>query len=385
MATLSNQVVTSPITRLDGKRLSAERVTRIVQDLMAKGKVPGLALAIINDSKVVFLNGFGMRNVARSLPVETETVMYAASLTKSAFATMCMQLVDEGVLRLDIPVERQLSKPIAEFPDHSDLANDPRFHFLTPRMLLCHTSGLPNVRWLKSDGTMDENAILKVEIEPGQRYAYSGEGINLLGTLVANLTGKTVGELMNERIFKRFGMTHSSMTWQPQFESNTAEGYAEDGTVLGHNRQKRPRAAGSMDTTVHDYANFLVGVMNSDGLTWASHEAMLSPQIRIKSKRQFPSLIEEKSTENDNIQLSYGLGWGIFHSPYGKAYFKGGHLDGWENYCVSFPEKKTAILILTNSSNGESIFKDLLEQLIADKYTPSNWENFIPYNAKPHF
>jgi hypothetical protein len=80
-----------------------------------------------------------------------------------------------------------------------------------------------------------------------------------------------------------------------------------------------------------------------------------------------------------NIDLSYGLGWGLFKCPYGPAFFKEGHDDGWVHYNVNFPDKKTSIIIMCNSSNGESIFKETLEKIIGDVYTPFDWENYTPY------
>lgn len=82
------------------------------------------------------------------------------------------------------------------------------------------------------------------------------------------------------------------------------------------------------------------------------------------------------------IELSYGLGWGLFDTPHGRAFFKEGHDDGWENYMVAFPEAGIGIAILTNSSNGESIFKALLAELIGDVWTPWQWNNYVPYDAR---
>lgn len=107
---------------------------------------------------------------------------------------------------------------------------------------------------------------------------------------------------------------------------------------------------------------------------------MLKPQIGIFSKYQFPTPPRETTDENRAIELSYGLGWGLFRTPYGKAYFKEGHDDGWENHSVVFPDKKIAIVLMSNSSNGDSIFKELLETLVKDKHTPWRWENYKPYN-----
>ena len=87
--------------------------------------------------------------------------------------------------------------------------------------------------------------------------------------------------------------------------------------------------------------------------------------------------------ENKAIRLSYGLGWGLYWTPYGKAFFKEGHDEGFRNYAVCFDRAKNGIVILTNSSNGEGIFKDILETVLGNKFTPIEWEGFTPYDKLP--
>jgi hypothetical protein len=73
---------------------------------------------------------------------------------------------------------------------------------------------------------------------------------------------------------------------------------------------------------------------------------------------------------------------GLFWTPYGEAFFKEGHDDGWGNYAVVFEKQKTGIVIMTNSSNGEGIFKDLLETILKDTFTPIEWEGYTPYDQR---
>jgi hypothetical protein len=87
--------------------------------------------------------------------------------------------------------------------------------------------------------------------------------------------------------------------------------------------------------------------------------------------------------DNKSIRLSYGLGWGLYSSQRGEAFFKEGHDDGWRNYCVGFRMPKDAMIIMTNSGNGEGIYKELLEKVFADTYTPIEWEGFTPYDQLP--
>lgn len=364
------------IKRLDGSSVSTAEIERTVARLLREARVTGLGVAVLNDNQVVYVKSFGFRDKKAQQPLTENTVMYGASFTKAVFAYMCMQLVAEGVLDLDKPVVQYLPQPLPEYEKYKDLASDERHKRITTRMLLSHTAGFPNFRWINPDGKLD------IKFTPGSRYAYSGEGINLAQFVLEAITKKEVGAMMQERIFKPFGMTRTSMVWEERFANDLAIGHDEKEQPLGHERRTRARAAGSMDTTISDYARFMAAVMQGKGTTKKTKELLLTPQIQIHSPRQFPTLLPETTGENRAIQLAYGLGWGLFQTPYGKAYFKEGHDDGWENHAVAFPDKKIAIVLMANSSNGDGIFKELLETLLGDKHTPWKWEGYIPYNLK---
>jgi len=124
-------------------------------------------------------------------------------------------------------------------------------------------------------------------------------------------------------------------------------------------------------------------VLQGRQLSKQTRELMLSPQVQIFSKHEFPTLASETTEENKPIRLSYGLAWGLYWTRYGKAFFKEGHDEGWRNYTVCFDERKTGILIMTNSSNGEGIYKELLEALLKNIFTPIEWEGFTPYDKLP--
>jgi CubicO group peptidase (beta-lactamase class C family) len=187
---------------------------------------------------------------------------------------------------------------------------------------------------------------------------------------------------MRERVFEPLGMTRTSMVWEERFENDFANGYDEDEHSLGPQRRKHADAAGSMQTTVADFARLVEAVAQGKGLGKQSREQMLSAEIRIRSKLQFPTFSPETTEENNAIRLSYGLGWGLYSTPYGRAFFKEGHDDGWRNYAVCFDKNGAGIVIMTNSSNGEGIFKELLETLLKNTFTPIEWEGYTPYNAQ---
>lgn len=138
-----------------------------------------------------------------------------------------------------------------------------------------------------------------------------------------------------------------------------------------------------MQITLRDFTTFLQAVSEGRLLNQATRDLMLSPQIEIFSKHQFPSLSTQTTDENRAIRLSYGLGWCLYSSPYGKVFFKEGHDDGFRNYAVTFEKPGDGIVILTNSPNGEGIFKPLLEELCANTFTPIEWEGFTPYDKIP--
>lgn len=268
-----------------------------------------------------------------------------------------------------------LPKALPEYDAYKDLANDPRYKKITARMLLSHTSGFPNWRRFTDDGK------LSINFEPGSRFAYSGEGIALLQLEVESTTHKPLNELMRDRVFQPLGMTRTSMIWEDRFESDYANGYDEREHSLGPQRRRRADAAGGMQTTVADFSRFVEAVMQGKGLRKQTREQMLGAQIQILSKHEFPTLSTETSFENKAIRLGYGLGWGLYWTPYGKAFFKEGHDEGWRHYTVCFDKTGIGIVIMTNSSNGEGIYKELLETLLRNTYTPIEWEGFTPYNS----
>jgi CubicO group peptidase (beta-lactamase class C family) len=245
-------------------------------------------------------------------------------------------------------------------------------------MCLDHTTGFPNWRWYEPDQK------LRIHGTPGQRYSYSGEGLVYLQVVLEKLLNTSLEALMQRYVFTPAGMVNSSYTWQPQFEKDYCLGHNAEGKTYEKDKDNDARAASTLETTPDDYAKFTTAVLQHRLINTASSKQMFTPQIRIRSVQQFGPLSSKDSTTNDNIQLSYGLGWVLLQSPYGVGAFKEGHGDGFQHYTILFPEAGTGIVILTNSDNGESIFKALLETAIGDTFTPWWWENYIPYNQKTH-
>lgn len=356
-----------PVTaRLDGSNLTPQQIDAAVMGAMKAANVTGAGIAVFHDGRIAYIHAYGLRDTEKEMPLTPDTVMAAASLSKAAFATVVMRLVQERVLDLDKPIYQYLPKALSEYPSYADLKGEERSKKITLRNLLSHTSGFPNWRWFEDDHK------LKIHFEPGTRYAYSGEGLQLAQLVVETVTGESLTRLMDDNLFHPLGMTRTSMIWEVPFESDFANGYDEQRHSLGSQRRTKPGAAGSMQTTLHDYATFLSAVMRSQILDKRTSDEMLSPQIKIHSAHQFPSLAPETTTANDAIDLSAGLGWGLYTSSYGRAFFKGGYDDGWRHQGLCF-RNGSGMLIMTNSSNGDKIFKPLFDSILGKTSFPFDW------------
>jgi CubicO group peptidase (beta-lactamase class C family) len=363
------------VTTLDGRALAPADIDETVVRLMGENRVPGLALALIRDGQVAYVQTYGYRDLRQELPLAPDTVMYGASLTKAAFATMVMQLVDEGRIELDRSIADYLPKPLPEYEDYTSLAGEARWQALTPRILLDHTSGFANLRWLEADGQ------LRFHRAPGTRYGYSGEGYRLMQFVLEQGLGLDVGAEMQARVFDRFAMTRTSMRWREDFASNSAQGYALDGSMEPHDRRENVSAAGSMDTTIADWARFLAATVRGDGLSGAAQGEMLSTQVEIDSVMQFPTLSEETTEAHRGINLGYGLGWGVFVTPYGPAFFKEGHNDWTANYSLCVTPRRNCIAILSNSVRAEGIFLPLIDEIFGPTDLPWAWEGYAPFES----
>lgn len=355
------------IKQLNGQSVRAELIQKKLQHLVDSARLAGLQVAIINNNKTVWTSSFGYKDVENQQPLNDGTVMYAASLTKPVSAYIFLRLADKGIFDLDKPVRTYLKKTIGEYEKWKDLAADTvAFNLITPRMLLSHSSGLPVLRQLYGNKA---NLIAK----PGERFYYSNEGINLLGFMIEEYTGRKLEDIAREEVFAPLKMQSTSMIWEKAFESNFSYAYFKDGKKYGSERRQSSRAAGSMSTTAADYARFFINLMAQKGLSKANAQQMLSRQIAVTSKRGFGVLKDSLTHENDAIKLAWGLGIGLFQSPYGKGFFHTGHGDANQNYAVAFPEKGMAVVLLSNSENFESISAELTKACIGDVYSPFRW------------
>ena len=186
---------------------------------------------------------------------------------------------------------------------------------------------------------------------------------------------------MQEKLFGPLGMKNSSYTWQPAFESDYCFGHDKTGKPYPKDKDNAPRAASTFETTPDDYNLFTAAVLQKKILKPATYDTLFKQQLRLRSKFQMgPESWKDSISDNDDILLGYALGMGKIANT---LWFWGIQRRSWRWLSAlhySFSGKKMGIVILTNSDNGESIFKELLEFAIGDKFTPWKWQRYTPYN-----
>lgn len=350
------------------RQLDAE-VTRAMADTGTRG----LAVAVIDRGRVTYVRSYGVRNAAGD-PLRTDTIMYGASLTKAVFADAVMQLAEAGLVDLDRPVADAFSRPLPDYPADDrygpwpDLAGDPRWKQITPRMALTHSTGFANFAFLEPDGK------LRIHFRPGSRFSYSGEGFILLQYMLEQGMGIDVGKLMQRRVFDRMGMRDTSMMWRADFAGRAADGWDRDGQVHPHDERSKVRAAGSMDTTITDMASFAAGYVRGEGLGRAGLAELLRPQLHIATAVQFPTLQPDLPRARQRRDLAAGLGVVVFEGPQGKAFFKGGHDDITGNMMVCVVKRQRCVVILANDVRAEAAFPRLVALVLGETGMPWRWE-----------
>jgi CubicO group peptidase (beta-lactamase class C family) len=348
----------------------------LVKAGMKETGAKGIAIAYIDHGQVVFARSWGERN-AKGDPLTPDTIMYGASLTKAVFGYFVMQLVDEGRIDLDRSIADYLPKPLPDYAGAaienryarwSDLAGDERWRKLTPRILLNHGSGFANFGFMEPDGK------LRIHFDPGTRFSYSGDGIILLQFVLETGLGLDIGAEMQKRIFDKVGATRTDMMWRPDFATDLADGWQADGKVEPHDERSKPRAAGSMDTTIADMAKIAAAYMRGDGLKPASRAELVRPQLPIGTLSQFPMLAPDLPVAERHRDLAAGLGVVTFKGPQGPGFFKGGHNDSTGNTWVCVEKAQRCIVILSNDVRAEPLFPRLTKALLGDTGMPWAWE-----------
>jgi CubicO group peptidase (beta-lactamase class C family) len=360
----------------NGPAIDAE-VSKVMTHTSAKG----MAVAVIDHGKVGYVHAYGIRNAGGD-PLNTDTVMYGASLTKTVFTYTVMQLVDQGKLNLDTPVKDDLDQPLTSygsdpvFPDkygpYKDLADDPRWEEITPRMCLTHSTGFSNFWFIEPDQK------LHIHFEPGTRFSYSGEGFILLQFVIehgrkAQGLGLDVGDLTNAN-FDRLGMTRTSLVWRNGQDTNVADGWNDQGQPQPHEKRSKVRVAGSMNTTIADLSKFAAALVRGDGLSAASRAEITKPGLHITTASLFPLFLPDLPVSQQRKDLYSSLGVTVFDGPQGHGFDKGGYDGQTVNTMVCIEASQRCVVILSNDVRAEAGFVELVGFILGDTGVPYDWE-----------
>ena len=339
-------------TTLSGATI--QQLGKDVPELMKKGGVPGLAIAVIRGGKTTWLHGFGMKEVKTGQPVTGETVFEAASLSKPVFAYGVLKLVEQGKLGLDTPLTVYLPKPF--------VAGDERLAKITARIVLSHRTGFPN--WPADDGSVS------IYFTPGARFSYSGEGYIYLQRVVEQITGKSLNQYMTEAVFTPLGMTSSSYVWRPDFDALTATGYDSDGKPTELWKPTEAGAASSLNTTAKDYALFVEAVLTRKGLKSATLREMETPEIALDPACRICIKHEPKQLSKN---LFWALGWGIERKDGTDGLWHWGDNGSFKGFVMADPKTKSGVVMFANSENRLEVAKPLVDETMGRGSLAFEW------------
>lgn len=299
----------------------------------------------------------GVMSKTSAKRVTDTTVFQAASLSKVVAAYITLRFVDLGKIDLDTPLWTYWQSPRTK---DNALARK-----ITARMVLNHTTGLPNWQISPSNPAIDGTPLLN-EFAPGERFQYSGEGFYLLQNTLEHLAGMRWEELAKREVFARFDMPSSSFHTLAAFDAFNSTGHEQDGTVRSARVFPRENTAWTLVTNAHDYNNFIqMALYKGEGLEPSTHEMMLARS----------SNADDASVPNPaDPFIDWGLGVGLQSTEARKLVWHWGDNPGFKAFFALDPATGESIVLFTNSENGPSTYKEMLELFMGEgEYPAVDW------------
>ena len=333
-------------------RSTAEVIDSLAPELMKELHIPGASIALIDNRKMIWSKNYGIARADKPVPVTDETMFEACSMTKPVFAYIALKLVEQGLLDLDRPLAEYLHEPYLP-------KQDQRQH-ITARMVLSHTTGLPN--WRKGEDEWD--GPLPVLFSPGSRFGYSGEGFYLLQRIVEHITGEPLEIYARRTLLRPLGLKHTSFVWTEDVEAKLAAGHDERGAFLQKTKYTHANAAYTLYTTAAEYAVFLTEIMKADrsahhSLSQKSINDMLSPQVKLDVREPI-----ERPGRAQGQAVYWGLGWSINETEDGRFFHhSGSNRSGFRCFSQFHTGRGSGIVIMTNGSNGSDFWTRLINRV----------------------
>lgn len=329
----------------------ADTVDDLILSRMKERNIPGAAIAVVKDGRVVKMKGYGVASLEFNAPVTTETVFEIGSVSKQMTAAGIMLLVEDGKMNLD----ERISKYLPNTPD--------AWKDVTVRHLMTHTSGIKSYSSLdgfelsqrmKIDDFIKKLSPHPLEFLPGEKNTYSNSGFNLLAYIIETQSGKKYLDYMREKIFLPLGMTKTGDR-DPQFVIPLrAAGYewrqnhhsGRDGSLTDL------MGAGSIVSTINDMTKWEAALRGDKFLT-------------NESKKE----IWKQYTFNNGKLSPYGLGWRISDLRGHKLIGHTGQTAGFGAAIFRYVENDVTVIVLTNL--GENGMGSLLASAIVKTYLPT--------------
>lgn len=346
-----------------------------VQKTMSDWKVPGAAIAIVKDGKIVLTKCYGLRDVKNNLPVTDQTLFPIASISKSFTVATLGTLATEGKLDWD--------KPVREYLPDFRMYDDFMTARITPRDLVTHRTGLPrhDATWYRSGLTREEMYARLRYLEPNRdlrrEFQYNNLMFMTAGYLAGKLAGSTWEDAVTARIFQPLGMRSSGFDFGGSFKSasDVAHPYRKDDKEVVHEAPIYPGdpalgPAGAIVSDLSDMTQYVLMYLNHgkhDGtqiISEANIRQMISPQMVMRSADLDP-------------EIGYPhYGMGLFVTTYrGHKYVEhGGNLDGFSLLISFLPDDNIGSVILLNMDGSN--LREVLAYNIADRLLgldPVDW------------
>jgi CubicO group peptidase (beta-lactamase class C family) len=332
--------------------LNEKELEVVLQEIMTRWGVPGLAIGMVEGDQIIYAKGFGVQSLETQTPVTLDSVFCVQSIGKCFVATAMMQLVERGKVNLDAPLVQYL--PYFQMDDE-------RYRHITIRQALSHTSGMPDfpdteyVEWVRDHPEADDGAAerfvrslssKKLTANPGERFSYSNIAYNVLGDVIAKVSGQSFESYMQEQILIPSGMPNSTFMpadiptnllalphlRSPEMKVNPSSYY---------HRADSP--ASNLHTTVVDLCHWGITALNRGSyhgqsiLSSAGYDLMWTAVAKRGSP---PSMYEEM-----------GLGWTLGHHKDVRTVSHGGGGFGWTAFLLILPEKNRAAVVLCNEES----------------------------------
>ncbi len=319
---------------------------KFVFETMEEWKVPGLAIAVVKDGKVILSRGYGFRNVEKRLKVTPKTLFAIGSCTKAFTATAMGILVDEGKLDWD--------KPVREYLPAFKLKDSFASERMAPRDLVCHRSGLPrhDAMWYNSSASRKELFERLRYLEPSKDFRDVFQYQNLMfmtaGYLVGQIAGTTWEEFVQKRLLDPLGMMDSNFSVE---DSKKAEDFAlpyieKDDKVIEipFRNIDTIGPAGSINSNVSDMVQWILLNLNKG----KRGEVQIISENTLQEIHS-PQMVASKSFEYDeSFYSTYGMGWGISAYRGHLLLSHGGGIDGFIALVSFMPRENTGMVIFTN-------------------------------------